>query len=80
MGQPIIGVSINYRLQAFGFLHGTDVLKAGVTNLGFRDQRLALHWIQENISPFGGDPSKVTIWGVVRSLLIKPGTAADRFP
>jgi carboxylesterase type B len=63
MNQPFIGVSINYRLQAFGFLFGSEVMKAGVTNLGFRDQRLALHWIQENISPFGGDPSKVTIWG-----------------
>ncbi|KAJ4509135.1 hypothetical protein HRR83_007183 [Exophiala dermatitidis] len=63
MGKPFIGVSLNYRLHAFGFLFGTEILKAGVTNLGFRDQRLALHWIQENIAAFGGDPSKVTIWG-----------------
>ncbi|KAK6379059.1 hypothetical protein LTS17_006763 [Exophiala oligosperma] len=63
MGKPFIGVSINYRLQAFGYLFGTAVMKAGVTNLGFRDQRLALHWVQENIAAFGGDPSQVTIWG-----------------
>ncbi|KAK5446502.1 hypothetical protein LTS15_009841 [Exophiala xenobiotica] len=63
MGKPFIGVSINYRLQAFGYIFGSDVLKAGVTNLGFRDQRLALHWVQENIAAFGGDTSKVTIWG-----------------
>ena len=63
MGKPFIGVSMNYRLQAFGYMFGTAVLKAGVTNLGYRDQRLALHWVQENIAAFGGDPSKVTIWG-----------------
>lgn len=63
MGKPFIGVSINYRLHAFGYIFGTDVLKAGVTNLGFRDQRLALHWVQENIAAFGGNPDQVTIWG-----------------
>lgn len=46
MGKPIIGVSINYRLNAFGFLNGPDMVKAGLANLGLRDQRLALHWIQ----------------------------------
>jgi carboxylesterase type B len=63
LGKPIIGVSINYRLSGWGFLWGEDVAKAGVTNLGLRDQRLALHWVQENIAYFGGDPSKVTIQG-----------------
>ncbi|EAQ87427.1 hypothetical protein CHGG_04046 [Chaetomium globosum CBS 148.51] len=62
-GTPIIGVSLNYRLSAFGFPMGEEVLAAGVTNLGFRDQRLALQWVQENIAAFGGAPDKVTIWG-----------------
>jgi carboxylesterase type B len=35
----------------------------GLTNLGFRDQRMALHWVQENIEAFGGNPRKVTIFG-----------------
>lgn len=60
---PVIGVSFNYRLSAFGFLCGSEALEAGIANNGFRDQRLALRWINENIGSFGGDPSKVTIWG-----------------
>jgi carboxylesterase type B len=60
---PIVAVSIQYRLQGWGFLFGKEVLAAGSANMGNRDQRLALHWVQENVGAFGGDPSKVTIWG-----------------
>ena len=63
MDTPMIGVSIQYRLSAWGFLGGEELLESGNTNLGFRDQRLALHWINENIGAFGGDKDKVTIWG-----------------
>lgn len=63
LGTPMIAVAIQYRLSAWGFLGGDEILKEGSTNLGFRDQRLALHWIQENIGAFGGDPEGVTIWG-----------------
>ena len=54
MGKPIIGVSFNYRLSGWGFLYSQEVVDAGLANLGFRDQRLALHWLQENIFQFGG--------------------------
>ncbi|GAA6030800.1 hypothetical protein JCM8097_008882 [Rhodosporidiobolus ruineniae] len=61
--KPIISVHINYRTAALGFLNSKEVKAEGSQNLGLYDQRLALHWIQENIAAFGGDPSKVTIWG-----------------
>ncbi|KZT75141.1 alpha/beta-hydrolase [Daedalea quercina L-15889] len=61
--KPFIGVSFNYRLSAWGFLASGLLAGEGISNMGLRDQRLALHWIQENIGAFGGDPAKVTIWG-----------------
>ncbi|CAG9949376.1 unnamed protein product [Clonostachys rosea f. rosea IK726] len=63
LGQPIIVVRVNYRVGAFGFLPGKELQNDGGTNLGLRDQRLALEWVSENIAAFGGDPDKVTIWG-----------------
>ncbi|KAI0365187.1 carotenoid ester lipase precursor [Pilatotrama ljubarskyi] len=63
IGQPIIFVSMNYRLSAFGFLGGRAIQEAGLGNLGLHDQREALRWVQKHISAFGGDPTKVTIWG-----------------
>jgi len=63
MNKPMIGISIQYRLSAWGFLGGKEAMEGGATNLGYRDQRLALHWIQENVAAFGGDRKKVTIWG-----------------
>lgn len=32
-------------------------------NFGLKDQTLALQWVQENIHNFGGDKTKVTIFG-----------------
>ncbi|KAF7320933.1 Carboxylic ester hydrolase [Mycena chlorophos] len=62
-GKPIVFVSMNYRLASFGFLGGSALAEEGSLNLGIRDQRLALHWVQENIKKFGGDPTRVTIQG-----------------
>ncbi|RPD58743.1 alpha beta-hydrolase [Lentinus tigrinus ALCF2SS1-7] len=63
LNQPVIYVALNYRLSVFGFLGGKEVQEAGIGNLGLQDQRAALRWVNRYISAFGGDPSKVTIWG-----------------
>ncbi|XP_076846563.1 para-nitrobenzyl esterase [Brachyhypopomus gauderio] len=60
-------VSLNYRLNAFGFM-ALDILREGSPtntsgNYGFMDQIQVLKWIQRNIHVFGGDPTKVTIFG-----------------
>ncbi|VDC07074.1 unnamed protein product [Peniophora sp. CBMAI 1063] len=63
LGEPVVAVSVNYRVSALGFPAGKEAREAGVGNLGLRDQRLGLRWVQQYIAAFGGDPSKVTIWG-----------------
>lgn len=63
MGTPIVAASVNYRLSGWGFLWSSEVAEAGAGNLGYKDQRLALEWVQENIAAFGGNPDEVTIWG-----------------
>ncbi|KAJ7166862.1 Alpha/Beta hydrolase protein [Mycena filopes] len=62
-GHPVIVVTPNYRLSAFGFLAGKEAGAAGISNLGLRDQILALEWVQEHVAAFGGDPSRVIIGG-----------------
>jgi cholinesterase len=61
--KPVITVSLNYRVGYWGFLAGDNLAAEGNTNLGLYDQRLALHWVKENIGAFGGDSNKVTIFG-----------------
>jgi carboxylesterase type B len=61
--KPVITVSLNYRLMYFGFLAGSDLSAEGNTNMGLYDQRMALHWVKENIAAFGGDPSRITVFG-----------------
>ncbi|KAG1739930.1 Alpha/Beta hydrolase protein [Suillus paluster] len=59
----VITVVLQYRLGLFGFLPGEAVKEGGVLNAGLLDQNYALQWVQAYISRFGGDPTKVTIWG-----------------
>ncbi|EJD00170.1 alpha/beta-hydrolase [Fomitiporia mediterranea MF3/22] len=61
-GKPFMFASFNYRVNTFGFLASSHVAPQDLNN-GIQDQTLALKFIRENIAKFGGDPSKVTIWG-----------------
>ncbi|KAF8987035.1 Alpha/Beta hydrolase protein [Cyathus striatus] len=63
LNQPVVYVSANYRMNAFGFLGGKEAQAAGSGNVGIKDQQFALQWVQKYIAKFGGDPKKVTIWG-----------------
>lgn len=60
--KDVVLVTFNYRLAFFGFTStgNSDV----TTNAGFKDQVLALKWIHDHITYFGGDPNCVTLMGI----------------
>lgn len=60
-GHEVI-VSMNYRLNIFGFL-ANRALGRHSGDYGLQDQQAALRWVQRNVSAFGGNPSTVTIFG-----------------
>lgn len=59
-----IVVQVQYRLNLLGFPNasGLEAEKRNL-NLGLLDQRLALEWVRDNIGQFGGDASRITLWG-----------------
>ncbi|OYV33041.1 MAG: hypothetical protein B7Z80_25180 [Rhodospirillales bacterium 20-64-7] len=62
----VVVVTVNHRLNVFGFLYlahlgGAAFAESG--NAGMLDIVAALHWVHENIASFGGDPGNVTIFG-----------------
>lgn len=63
--QDLVLVSVNHRLNAFGFLYlgDLDPKYRDSGNAGMLDLIMALKWVQRNIAMFGGDPEKVTIMG-----------------
>jgi para-nitrobenzyl esterase len=65
--QNVIVVTINYRLGALGFLALAALDAESPTgtsgNLGLLDQLAALRWVQQNIAAFGGDASRVLLFG-----------------
>lgn len=55
----VVVVTFNYRvgIEGFGQIDGAPA------NRGLLDQVAALEWVRDNISAFGGDPTRVTIFG-----------------
>jgi para-nitrobenzyl esterase len=80
----VVVVTINYRLNGFGYIDLSDYStpeRQFDSNLGLRDQVAALEWVRRNIRTFGGDPNNVTIFGesaggiAVTTLLATPSAA-----
>ncbi|KAI4232064.1 MAG: hypothetical protein LQ349_005229 [Xanthoria aureola] len=61
--QSFIGVAIQYRLGAFGFLSSDEISRYATVNAGLLDQNFALQWVQTYIHLFGGNASQVTLAG-----------------
>ena len=63
----VVVVSVNYRLGVFGFLAhpalAAESPNGAAGNYGLMDQLEALRWVKRNIRSFGGDPSRVTVFG-----------------
>jgi carboxylesterase type B len=67
MGGKVVLVAINYRLGSFGYLALKELSATdprGVSgNYGITDVQESLRWVQQNIASFGGDASRVTVFG-----------------
>ncbi len=64
----VVVVTVNHRLNAFGYMYLAGLPGLADTyrdsgNAGMLDLVLALEWVRDNIASFGGDPSRVTIFG-----------------
>jgi len=62
----IVVVTINYRLNVFGFLCHPEITAESPdapANFGHLDQKFATEWVKRNIAAFGGDPDNITIGG-----------------
>lgn len=57
--QDLVVVTVNYRVNIFGFPGAPGETQ----NLGLRDQRAAVEWVQKNIAKFGGDARRIVLAG-----------------
>jgi para-nitrobenzyl esterase len=64
-GGDVIVVTFNYRLGLLGFFAEQQLDAEGhpAANYGLMDQQFALKWAQNNIAAFGGDPTRITVFG-----------------
>jgi len=67
LGNPVVVVTLDYRLGAFGFMGGTAMRardpNRSTGNYGIQDQRAAIKWVRANAAAIGGDVGSVTIFG-----------------
>ena len=61
----IVFASVNYRVNAFGYLYLEDFGEQfkGSGNIATQDQLMGIKWIKKNVEMFGGDPENITIMG-----------------
>ncbi|KAF9549965.1 hypothetical protein EC957_002025 [Mortierella hygrophila] len=77
----VVVVTINYRLGLLGFTESPDFPRTDVPgNQAIHDTIMALRWVKDHIANFGGDPSRVTVFGestgavTIRALLSAPSS------
>lgn len=64
--QDVVVVTINHRLNVFGYTYVGDAMGADFAlsgSAGLLDIVASLEWVRDNIDRFGGDPNLVTIFG-----------------
>src|SRR5215471_305705 len=64
--QDVVVVSMNHRLNLFGYMNLAELMGEGYKSsgtVGMQDLVLMLEWVRDNVSDFGGDPGNVTIMG-----------------
>jgi cholinesterase len=71
--QDVIVVTMNYRVNIFGY-PSAGALDGHNLNPGLLDHRAAVEWVYNHIQAFGGDPSRIILWGQSAG-----GSAVDKY-